>query len=222
MRSKIKKWLRPAFPVLGVIAVSLIIWFFGPLLAIGTYRPLEGFWLRISIITFLFSVLIAVYGWKLYKRRKAQKELEKAVVENQEPDSDADVLSEKMNDALQTLKKSSSTRGSYLYELPWYIIIGPPGSGKTTALLNSGLRFPLATGGDPAAISGVGGTRYCDWWFAEEAVLIDTAGRYTTQDSDAAFDKKSWRAFLEMLSKNRPKLKPLVSPRDLSASGHLV
>lgn len=204
MFSKIKKWLRPAFLVLGVIAVSLIIWFFGPLLAIGTYRPLEGFWLRISIIAFLFSVLIAVYGWKLYKRHKAQKELEKAVAENQEPDSDADVLSEKMNDALQTLKKSSSTRGSYLYDLPWYIIIGPPGSGKTTALLNSGLRFPLATGGDPAAISGVGGTRYCDWWFAEEAVLIDTAGRYTTQDSDAAFDKKSWRAFLKMLSKNRP------------------
>ena len=27
---------------------------------------------------------------------------------------------------------------------PWYVIIGPPGAGKTTALLNSGLRFPFA------------------------------------------------------------------------------
>ena len=34
------------------------------------------------------------------------------------------------------------------------------------------------------AIAGVGGTRLCDWWFTEDAVLIDTAGRYTTQDSE--------------------------------------
>ena len=65
------------------------------------------------------------------------------------------------------------------------MIIGPPGSGKTTALINSGLKFPLARGATPEAVAGVGGTRYCDWWFTEDAVLIDTAGRYTTQDSDA-------------------------------------
>jgi hypothetical protein len=28
------------------------------------------------------------------------------------------------------------------------------------------------------AIRGVGGTRNCDWWFTDSAVLIDTAGRY--------------------------------------------
>jgi len=35
-------------------------------------------------------------------------------------------------------------RGQLLYELPWYIFVGAPGSGKTTALLNAGLTFPLA------------------------------------------------------------------------------
>ena len=65
------------------------------------------------------------------------------------------------------------------------ILLGPPGSGKTTALVNSGLKFPLSRGASPAAIAGLGGTRYCDWWFTEDAVLIDTAGRYTTQDSAA-------------------------------------
>ncbi len=75
-------------------------------------------------------------------------------------------------------------------------------SGKTTALLNAGLRFPLAAkmGTDPLA--GVGGTRLCDWWFAEDAVLIDTAGRYTTRDSDAAADKAGWDAFLNLLKKH--------------------
>ena len=43
----------------------------------------------------------------------------------------------------------------------------------------------------------------CDWWFTESAVLIDTAGRYTTQDSDAAVDKAGWLAFLGLLRRTR-------------------
>ena len=57
------------------------------------------------------------------------------------------------------------------------VLVAPPGAGKTTALVNSGLKFPLSRGATPAAVAGVGGTRYCDWWFTEDAVLIDTAGR---------------------------------------------
>ena len=110
-----------------------------------------------------------------------------------------------MKDALATLKTASGNKSGYLYDLPWYVIIGPPGAGKTTALVNSGLKFPLARGATPAAIAGVGGTRYCDWWFTEEAVLIDTAGRYTTQDSDAKSDKESWLSFLDLLKKSRPR-----------------
>ena len=93
----------------------------------------------------------------------------------------------------------------YLYEQPWYAIIGPPGAGKTTALLNAGLRFPLAEQMGQGAVAGVGGTRLCDWWFTEDAVLIDTAGRYTTQDSNAAVDRAGWDAFLDLLKQTRPR-----------------
>ena len=103
-----------------------------------------------------------------------------------------------MSTALALLKKARGTRG-YLYEQPWYAIIGPPGAGKTTALLNSGLKFPLAAEMGQGAVAGVGGTRLCDWWFTENAVLIDTAGRYTTQDSNAAVDRAGWDAFLDLL-----------------------
>ena len=58
-----------------------------------------------------------------------------------------------------------SLNGRFLYELPWYTIIGAPGSGKTTALRNAGLRFPLADQMGEQAVRGVGGTRNCDWWF---------------------------------------------------------
>ena len=56
-----------------------------------------------------------------------------------------------------------------------------------------------------AAISGAGGTRLCEWWFTRDAVLIDTAGRYTTQDSDAAVDRAGWQAFLALLKRTRPR-----------------
>jgi type VI secretion system protein ImpL len=101
---------------------------------------------------------------------------------------------------------SPDGKGRELEELPWYIIIGAPGSGKTTALLNSGLRLPLFTGSDPSpSVPGVGGTRNCDWWFTDEAVLLDTAGRYTTQESDRKADAAAWLGFLGMLKQFRPK-----------------
>ena len=90
-------------------------------------------------------------------------------------------------------------------ELPWYVLIGAPGSGKTTALLNAGLRFPLYDrNGGNASVPGVAGTRNCDWWFSTEAVMIDTAGRYTTQDSNRKADAAAWHGFLALLAKFRP------------------
>ena len=83
-----------------------------------------------------------------------------------------------------------------------------PGAGKTTALLNAGLHFPLAEEMGQGAVAGIGGTRLCDWWFTDEAVLIDTAGRYTTQDSDAQVDRAGWEAFLDLLRRTR-KRQPL-------------
>ena len=57
----------------------------------------------------------------------------------------------------------------------------------------------------PRRVRGVGGTRNCDWWFTTDAVLIDTAGRYTTQDSDREADRAAWLGFLELLVRNRPR-----------------
>ena len=83
------------------------------------------------------------------------------------------------------------------------VVTGPPGSGKTTALLNSGLRFPLADKLGSDSVQGVGGTRNCDWWFTDDAVLLDTAGRYTTQDSYETVDRAAWKGFLELLRRHR-------------------
>lgn len=198
-------WLRIAAGAVGLVAFAVLVWFGGPLLAFGEMRPLDAAWARLVLILALVVPVVGYAAYQFYRRRKAAEQLEKGISEADGTDSDAAVLQETMQDALATLRGARGSSRDYLYELPWYVIIGPPGSGKTTALVNSGLKFPLTRGGSPAAVAGVGGTRYCDWWFTEEAVLIDTAGRYTTQDSDPKSDRTSWSAFLDLLKRNRPR-----------------
>ena len=117
------------------------------------------------------------------------------------PDQQAEIaaMQAEFHKALHGLKRSRLAAGGRdaLAALPWYIIIGPPGAGKTTALRSSGLPFPYAKGG---RVRGVGGTRNCDWWLTNDAVILDTAGRWATQDDD----REEWLAFLDLLRENRP------------------
>ena len=200
-----KEILRIALYGVGVTSLASVLYLAGPFIVIGGWRPLESYMVREILVVLLLGAAASFGSFQFWRRKKSAKALAEGVSEVEKPESDEPVLKDKMKDAIATLKAASGSKKDYLYDLPWYVLIGPPGSGKTTALVNSGLKFPLSGGASPAAIAGVGGTRYCDWWFTEEAVLIDTAGRYTTQDSDAKADKLSWFAFLDMLKKNRPR-----------------
>ena len=96
-------------------------------------------WLLIIVVVSPSSAALRLHYW----RHRQAKALEAALAESEGKQGDGKVLGERMTEALETLKRSSGKR-NYLYDLPWYIIIGPPGAGKTTALVNSGLKFPLA------------------------------------------------------------------------------
>lgn len=200
-----KNILRIVLSGIGLTSIAALVWLAGPMIAIGKYHPLENYIVRETIILLLVTGVAAFGSFSFYTHRKNSQKIAEGIAGENEPVDDQPVLKERMKDALATLKTAGGGKSGYLYDLPWYVIIGPPGSGKTTALVNSGLKFPLAKDATPAAIAGVGGTRYCDWWFTEEAVIIDTAGRYTTQDSDAKSDKQSWFSFLDLLKKNRPR-----------------
>lgn len=216
---------RPALLlVLGALCVALLIWFGGPLLAFADWRPLASTTARIVLIAILLVLWLGKRVASAIRQKMANRKLFDALsAKGAKPasESPADAaqiaaVRSRFEQALAVMKKTrlgadqswfSRLFGGrrYVYQLPWYVFIGPPGSGKTTALLNSGLQFPLAEklGNDP--IRGVGGTRNCDWWFTDQAVMIDTAGRYTTQDSDAQTDSHEWGEFLKQLRKYRPR-----------------
>jgi type VI secretion system protein ImpL len=198
-------WFTTLF---GVGVLIVLIWFFGPLMGFGSVHPFDSVIARLITIALLMVLWLIVNLIHVWNKNHKQKKLVDDVAA---PDKDAEasaeeveVLGTRLKEALQKLKKLPRKKGGgWLYDLPWYMFIGPPGAGKTTALVNSGLNFPLADARGPAALRGVGGTRDCEWWFTDQAVLIDTAGRYTTQDSQAKVDSAGWLGFLRLLKKHR-------------------
>lgn len=208
---------------LGVTGLAAVIWMIGPLLSVVDSRPLESEQNRMIAIAVMYLIWVHSHivprlynAWlnrKLMDNLKSEEAKDPA--ERQRLTSDDQVLNDRFEEAAQVLKKAHfnqpGQRGlwtqrfstQYLYQLPWYVIIGAPGSGKTTALVNSGLQFPLADRFGKTALRGIGGTRNCDWWFTNEAVLLDTAGRYTTQESEQVQDASEWNKFLGLLQKYR-------------------
>ncbi len=225
---KIFKFLfnRWTFAFIGLIAIGLLIWFAGPLVALADYRPLESSTIRTALIALIISFYLGKLLWQFIKARNLNTRLIDGLLRQSSSSPISDdrpgteevaLLRERFAEAVAVLKKtdprsrtkrplfSSLMHRQYLYELPWYIFIGAPGSGKTTALINSGLQFPLSERFGQEVVHGIGGTRNCDWWFTDEAVLLDTAGRYTTQESDKIADSSAWTGFLQLLKKHRPR-----------------
>ena len=191
MRLLLSRWVQT---LLGTILLAGVVWEFGPLLP-----PLEPWLPRVLVIQTMLIVWAVANALIDLRRRGREGALSAGLAMGQE----AEAVGQTLTKALALLKKAGG-RGAML-EQPWYAIIGPPGAGKTTALLNAGLTFTLADQLGQAAIAGTGGTRMCEWWFTQGAVLIDTAGRYTTQDSNAAVDQAGWLAFLALLKRTRPR-----------------
>lgn len=215
MIKKFFTWvLRPAvLSFIGVFMLSLIIWFEAPLLAFDGKEPFGSTTVRWTFIWILFLLWAGYFTWKWLSAKLANRRLMNSVAGPEAPppvpgqkESAAEMalLTKRLQEAMAVLRKARIGGGSAgLYQLPWYMFVGAPGSGKTTALVHSGLKFPLSDTHGKGAIGGVGGTRNCDWWFTDEAVLLDTAGRYTTQDSYTEVDRAAWGGFLQLLRKHR-------------------
>jgi type VI secretion system protein ImpL len=199
--------------ILSALFLALVwaVWF--------VLRPTEGggpeiesfpTWIPIATTAVVVVALVGVVVYRRVRAARAARALEKAIAQqaqeqalNAKPERRAEIqeLERQILQGINSLKSSKLGGKSgvdALYTLPWYVMVGPPGAGKTTALRHSGLAFPYL---DPSGggVRGVGGTRNCDWWFTNEAILLDTAGRYTT-DAD---DHDEWMAFLEQLLKYR-------------------
>ena len=194
-----------------LLMLAVLIWFFGPLLAVDNYKFWESSASRLLSIAGLclaWGLFTIFASWRSTRRQQAEASDDEAqerlrreglITEEQS------ILRQRYKDAVRTLKSSSLYRGrseKWRNDLPWYLLLGPQGSGKTSLLDFSGLDFPLNRGDNQRLTKDVSGTRYADWYFADHAVLIDTAGRYLTQP-DASVDGEAWGTLMDLLRRRR-------------------
>lgn len=197
---------RFLWTLIGIALLSLVIWVFGPIVSVGPYQPFSSDNVRIVIIALLVIFWLI---WLIVAQRRAIRanrmfvaEIAAPVVEKPRGPGEENVaaVGAKFAEVMAELKRRKLGGRKFLREMPWYVIVGPPATGKTTALRQSGLNFPIDLTDD---LQGVGGTRNCDWFFSENAVLIDTAGRYVQQESQPDVDAAEWLGFLDLLKKHR-------------------
>ncbi|HVO05931.1 MAG TPA: type VI secretion system membrane subunit TssM, partial [Burkholderiaceae bacterium] len=223
MRPEFATHLRALLIALGLYAAGALVWFVGPLIQLGGVAPLASERARAVAIAVVLLLFVLHLAWRALSAARRNRRLLDGLLpaaggratEAAAPGApEVAVIGQRFAHALQVLRSRQVgprsalgwlRRRPYVYQLPWYIIIGAPGAGKTTTIVNSGLEFPFAAELGPKALRGAGGTRNCDWWFTSDAVLIDTAGRYTTQDSYREADRAAWLGFLQLLAKYRPR-----------------
>ncbi|MFK0380204.1 type VI secretion system membrane subunit TssM [Pandoraea sp. NPDC090278] len=204
---------------IGGAALCLLIWQAGPLLVFGNQRPLEPTTPRIVLIAVVLFLSLIYLVYLMVLRIQSNQGFRKTVLSfgkknDEEPVAEAEIeaVTTRVEAGLRRLKTLRTgnrlTRlldgRSYLYELPWYLTVGGIGAGKTTALCNAGLRFPVAEA-NGSAHDDEKGSNPPAWRFTNEAVLIDPAGHYTSQEitSKPEVIQAEWRGFLGLLRKYR-------------------
>ena len=194
--------------LLLVLCAAVLVWWIGPLLAVADHR----FWQAATARLVTISVLFLLWGLAMVvaggRRAAAQEWPERQArpqvsqwVENEQKH-----LRGRFREAvemLRTTRRYGVRNARWRHELPWYLMLGEQGSGKTQLLAAAGLQWPL----DQADTRAMDNSAHCDWYFADEGVLIDTPGRYLTQPDDAV-DAAGWTTLLDRLRWRR-RVRPL-------------
>ncbi len=168
-------------------------------------------WAGATIFAGIVGLVVAAFFLKRYLLRRREKKLVRRVVELDESAikgqplherQQLQELQEKWKESVELLRDSYlRKKGNPLYTLPWYLVLGESGAGKTSAIKSVRLSSPLT---DIARTAGITTTRNCDWWFFEEAIILDSAGRYTIPIAEER-DREEWERFLALLSRYRRK-----------------
>jgi len=202
MKQIILKALKVFFIFVAILLLVLVTFGF----VLSVHWP---WWVGIFILLGFVGLAIAVLFFRKLLHRRREQQFVHEIIQQDESQLKALVekdrvqgkeLQDRWKEAIEALKHSHLKKlGNPLYVLPWYLFIGESGSGKTTSIQSARLSSPFA---EVSHVSGISGTRNCDWWFFEQAIILDTAGRYTIRVDDER-DKQEWQKFLILLTKYR-------------------
>lgn len=223
--SRIGSELRSVVGMAGVVSLcgiaSLLVLYLGPQYGFGmTYQLIV-----IGLILLTLPFVLLFNAWR--NRRERRREAAAAAAAGEEPASGGkgkrksgkqpdqpsrtyEDLTNGAAEAVQWLRgtklgteaaaaAAASETGDAVYALPWFLVAGPPESGKTSLVLSSGLNFQTLPSQRHAEHRLVRPTRSCEWRITDAAVLLDTAGRYQMEGAN----RDEWAALTETLKRHR-------------------
>ncbi len=173
-----------------VVSLTVALWLLTDTLSLPVWvAP----WTAIIALAFLVTLVTLEILQRRRRRREQQRQAERSpffvTLAN---------LRSRCEHAVETLRNQGA------HDLPWVLVLGPHGAGKTAAIRSSGVSFRDGFGPDRFIAGGdVTPTENIQFLASERVVFLDTAGRYLcdTPDHD---DRREWLELLTMLRKQRP------------------
>lgn len=196
----LKKSLKGAFWLCIVVLLALIV--------LGLVYVLDWpIWSCILVAAgFVAAGLAGFWGYRAWTRRRERHFVNEIISQDEDTVAEATpsekdrqrALRTKWQEAVEILRRSHLKKyGNPLYVLPWYMVIGESRTGKTTAIRNAQLSSPFAS---PSPTAGSGSTADCDWWFFDQAIILDMAGRYSMGTDE---DRTEWGSFVRLIARYR-------------------
>ncbi|CEE91008.1 type VI secretion system membrane subunit TssM [Xenorhabdus nematophila] len=195
--------------VLALIPCLLLIavWWWGQEWKIRNDYPLESLaarWLATAIIIMVVLVWIGMKAWRrLRTLEKLNLDVELKVVDPVRVDIEhQDRYLEHWKSQLQRHLDSYN----YLYERPWYMVVGSQKSGKTSLIKEGYKLSEIAAPEYLRQDDNIPLMLHC--WLGEKAVIIDPKGQLIDQPVPLNSDKpqinsRLWEAMLNWLAENR-------------------
>jgi type VI secretion system protein ImpL len=111
------------------------------------------------------------------------------------------------DDMAQSFEKVIEVLKGYLgpsqpqYKLPWYMVIGAQGAGKTTFLDGANLELPIGSPVDEIT----GPAAPLSWKFFDQAIVADVSGKFILDPKTNSSDEESWSYLLNLFKYYRAK-----------------
>ncbi|MFB9241859.1 type VI secretion system membrane subunit TssM [Massilia antarctica] len=181
----------------ALVLLAVLIWTQAPLLAFNGAVPFAAPRTRALAIVALLAVWMIFLGARWGRAALARRAAASAPPPEQVAAADERrLLAQRLRAALALGRKA---RGRWAAPLPSYVLLGGPGSGKTSMLEQSGLTMALA---QARAGRTLAPTARCEWRVNGAALLLDTPGHYSTDDGAA------WADALALLRQRRRQCPP--------------
>ncbi|HSW92846.1 MAG TPA: type VI secretion system membrane subunit TssM, partial [Gammaproteobacteria bacterium] len=182
------------------IFLSLLTWFGGPYLSISNHMPLADVAERLYLIAAYF--LVWLFKWMVLDHIPAQKNELSPVQMPSETAKRLQTLQGRFQGALNFLKNTVIVKENKKFNLsglPWYVLTGPAGVGKTTLLASSGVNFILSRQSRQTDTPVTAGREACDWWVTRDLVFVDVPGHYFTGKEKKTAPNVLWSTLLDLV-----------------------